>query len=171
MHRAAYEAIRRMASDIDLSSARVLEIGSYDVNGSPRAIFASCAEYTGVDMRSGKGVDIVADITLWETVDKFDVIVCAEVLEHVPDQQAVIDAAARRLAPDGVLIVTAAGHGRASHNIDGGHNLRGEPYHNITKARMTELLAGWGDIEITTNPGDIYARATYANSTVHTDAS
>lgn len=168
MHPEAYRAIRRMAADLDLSAARVLEIGSYDVNGSPRPIFTGCAEYVGVDLRPGTGVDMVADITEWETAVPFDVVVCAEMLEHVADQQAVIDAAAQLLQPGGVLIITAAGYGRAPHNIDGGHDdLRGEPYQNITKARMAEMLDGWDEVEITTGKGDIYARAVNADSTIH----
>jgi len=41
----------------------VLEVGSYDVNGSVRPIFSDrerFPHYTGVDMRAGPGVDRVA---------------------------------------------------------------------------------------------------------------
>ena len=38
---------------------KVLEIGSYNVNGSIRAFFPN-ANYTGVDLCDGPGVDIVS---------------------------------------------------------------------------------------------------------------
>ena len=38
--------------------ARVLEVGSLDLNGSVRRFFSNCA-YTGIDVAPGKGVDIV----------------------------------------------------------------------------------------------------------------
>jgi predicted SAM-dependent methyltransferase len=37
---------------------RVVEFGSYDVNGSMRPIFQGC-EYIGIDLTEGKGVDVV----------------------------------------------------------------------------------------------------------------
>jgi hypothetical protein len=43
-----------------ISGAKVLEIGSYDVNGSLRSLFAKAGEYTGVDLKEGPGVDLVA---------------------------------------------------------------------------------------------------------------
>lgn len=36
-----------------VDALRVLEIGSYDVNGSVREIFGGCSEYVGVDLREG----------------------------------------------------------------------------------------------------------------------
>ncbi len=37
---------------------RVLELGSLNINGSPRGFFEDC-EYIGVDRQAGNGVDIV----------------------------------------------------------------------------------------------------------------
>ena len=38
-------------------SARVLEVGSLDINGSVRELFEKC-DYTGVDLQMGPGVDL-----------------------------------------------------------------------------------------------------------------
>lgn len=48
----------------DKETVKVLDIGSYDVNGTYKDIFCdSCYHYTGMDMAEGSNVDIVpADI-------------------------------------------------------------------------------------------------------------
>jgi len=37
-----------------VAGAKVLEIGSYDVNGTVRALFSSAGAYTGVDLDHGR---------------------------------------------------------------------------------------------------------------------
>lgn len=48
----------------DKETVKVLDIGSYDVNGTYKDIFCDfCYHYTGMDMAEGSNVDIVpADI-------------------------------------------------------------------------------------------------------------
>ena len=65
----------------------VLEVGSLDVNGSVRDIFASgtYGDYLGLDMRDGKNVDIVLnahDIPTRWTTPTFDLVICFDTLEH-----------------------------------------------------------------------------------------
>ena len=64
----------------DVAGKRVLDVGSYDVNGSVRdgIEMLGCAEYIGVDMRDGPGVDEVCDtVKLVERfgVESFDIII------------------------------------------------------------------------------------------------
>ncbi len=40
----------------DLRGLLVVELGSYNLNGSPREVFTGAATYIGVDWRSGPGV-------------------------------------------------------------------------------------------------------------------
>ena len=42
-----------------IRGAKILEIGSYDVNGNIREMFKGAAEYVGVDLVSGPNVDVI----------------------------------------------------------------------------------------------------------------
>lgn len=53
-------------------------------------------------------IDVVCDITaIPEPDDSFDVVLCSEVLEHVPDPTNALDEFGRLLKPGGKLILTA----------------------------------------------------------------
>ncbi len=53
-------------------------------------------------------IDLVSDITEIPAEDaSFDVILCSEVLEHVPEPNHALDEFARLLKPGGILILTA----------------------------------------------------------------
>lgn len=62
---------------------KVLDVGSLDVNGSLKEDFKDY-EYTGVDMREGKNVDIVLNAhDLSKKFGKqFDLVVCFDTFEH-----------------------------------------------------------------------------------------
>ncbi len=65
---------------------RVVEFGSYDVNGTVRDYFEDCA-YLGVDWRDGPGVDFVGIAHELDTPSKppkFDTAISASMLEHDP---------------------------------------------------------------------------------------
>ena len=77
------------------SGLTILEIGSYDVNGSVRTLLQKDAkEYVGCDIEAGPGVDIVVDKDedLIKRFGKksFDVVVCTEVLEHAEDWRKIV---------------------------------------------------------------------------------
>lgn len=97
----------------------VLEVGSLDVNGSVRDLFEASAAnggYTGLDMRPGPGVDLVASahsIPFGE--DSFAVVVCTEVLEHDPAFWRTLTEIRRVLAPGGHLLLTTRGNGFGEH--------------------------------------------------------
>ncbi len=160
MHPQAYGYVRRVARGLDLSQSRVLEFGSYNVNGSVRPLFRDASEYIGVDIRSGPDVDVVADAAAVCGLGEFDVVVSCEVLEHAEDPGGIIAAAYRSLKPGGIFIVTAAGPDRAPHSVMGGE-VRGEHYGNIDAAQLGLWLHGWERVKITQNrgAGDVYAVA------------
>lgn len=64
----------------------VLELGSYNVNGTVRDFFPDAKKYVGVDIAEGPCVDIVspADQTQFEQ-GEFDVLVCLSLFEHDPN--------------------------------------------------------------------------------------
>lgn len=141
---------------------RVLEMGSRNVNGSVRPLFAGAA-YVGLDLLPGPGVDVVADAATWPGDGKlFDCVVSTEVLEHAPGAARICANAHRLLTPGGVLILTMAGEGRPPHSaLDGGELRPGEFYRNVPRP----MLAGWLAafvvrlIDAASHGGDIYALA------------
>jgi SAM-dependent methyltransferase len=139
----------------------VLDLGGRDVNGSPRSLFPG-AKYVAVDLVAGPGVDIVADATTYRPTDRFDMTLCAEVMEHVEHPDGFVATAWGSLKPGGWFIVTAACPPRAAHSaVDGGPLRPGEFYKNVTADRLAAWLVGWKDAEIETHEdrGDIYAVA------------
>src|ERR1035438_9213506 len=63
----------------------ILEVGSLNVNGSPRSVFLDHTEYVGIDVIAGMGVDVVLDahnLLLHFKDQKFNVVICCEMLEH-----------------------------------------------------------------------------------------
>lgn len=104
----------------------VLEVGSYNVNGSVRDLFPD-TYYRGVDIRSGPGVDHVTEPGhLFFPACYFDVVVSTETLEHDlrPWQtMAEIRRVARRPS---WLILTARGF--SDKGVFGRHDHPGDHY-------------------------------------------
>lgn len=158
MHHQAISYVAQFSTD---ATVKVLDIGGRDVNGTCRPLFPR-ADYLAVDLRDGPGVDIVADVTTWNTRRRFDLVVCTEVLEHCPDWQALVVAAAKFLRRGGRLILTAAGPGRAPHSAHDGGNLRaGEHYANIEPAELAAVLGDlkFQDIDVRHVGEDVQATA------------
>lgn len=91
MHPTGLELMRTILRRLpdDARRGRVLEVGSLNVNGSYRALFEPDADYTGVDLESGPGVDVVGNIVKLVTVTRdrfadFDLVISGQALEHDP---------------------------------------------------------------------------------------
>lgn len=160
MHDAAYTYLLRHSAIVP--HGPILEIGSRFVNGTARALFPACPAYIGIDLIPGRCVDTVADGATYLPPIQPVGIVCAEVLEHTASARDICRHAAEVLGPGGVLLLTAAGEGRAPHSaVDGGPLRAGEYYRNVTTDDLQEWLGGFRDTQIEVNAvaGDIYARA------------
>jgi SAM-dependent methyltransferase len=84
------------------SSRRTLDIGAQ--NGPYAALFP---RRTGLDIQPGTGVRIIGDAQALGIRDgAFDVVLCTEVLEHLPEPQRAIDEIYRVLSPGGELLLT-----------------------------------------------------------------
>jgi len=106
----------RTVTELDLAGRSVLEVGSYDVNGSVRAFFHG--PYVGVDARVGPGVDVACWAqALPFTDDRFDVVVSTEMLEHDPLFWVSLPEMKRVLRPGGHLMLSARGFGFGKHDI------------------------------------------------------
>ncbi len=99
---------------------RVLEIGSYNVNGTVRDLFADC-DYVGIDVAPGRCVDVVdpkgAAHWLYHSCPAlFDTVISCECLEHDVHWRTTLVAAVDALKPHGgLLILTCAASGRQEH--------------------------------------------------------
>lgn len=104
---------------------KVLDCGSLDVNGTLKDLFEEC-DYTGVDIHPGKNVDVVSlvhelghKVLSGECDEAYDTIVSAEMLEHDEHHVKSIKRMVEMLKPGGLLVISAAGVGRAPHGIGG----------------------------------------------------
>ncbi len=140
MHDEAFDYIRD-AVDQYGPFRSVAEFGARNINGSVRYLFDEAERYVGVDIASGIDVDVVADAATWSTIETFNCVVCAEVLEHTDSAAEIVRNAARHLDPGGCFIMTCAGTGRAPHSaIDGGDLHDGEFYRNVDEVTLEAWL-------------------------------
>lgn len=91
------------------SFGNVLEVGSYNVNGSVRDVIKPRSNsYLGVDIVEGPGVDrVVADLEeLLNEEGRFDTIACCETLEHTLNPIRMVEQTRMLLKPGGLLLIT-----------------------------------------------------------------
>lgn len=100
-----------MAEQVKARSPRapVLEVGSLDINGSVRPLFPK--PYVGLDMREGRGVDVMADIVHdgWYRAspdgERFNTVVSTETLEHVSNPWRAVERMYDALNPGGLCFI------------------------------------------------------------------
>ena len=87
---------------------RVVEFGSYDVNGTVRDYFEDCA-YLGVDWRDGLGVDFVGlahEFPVPPEPKKCDTVISSSMLEHDPYWEKSLRKMVEVLSDDGALLLS-----------------------------------------------------------------
>ena len=88
----------------------VLDVGSYNVNGSYRDLVGRRGwSYIGLDVRPGPNVDVVsAEPYRFPCADgAFDVVICGNMIQNVESPWLLIPEMARVLKPGGLLAVVA----------------------------------------------------------------
>lgn len=112
-------AIKNLKKE-EVVGKRVIEVGSYDVNGSIRPYVESLtpSEYIGVDIQKGPGVDIVGDAHSLVNIfgkESFDIVISNEMLEHVKDWRKVVSNLKNICKKNGMIIITTRSFGFRYH--------------------------------------------------------
>lgn len=105
------------------TNCKVLDIGSFDVNGNEKVWFENC-DFIGLDIGPGKGVDVVCPANEYDAPDEsFDTIISCECWEHNPYYKESILNAVRMLKSGGFFIFTCATTGRPVHGTASQDNI------------------------------------------------
>jgi len=105
------------------TNCKVLDIGSFDVNGNEKVWFENC-NFIGLDIGPGKGVDVVCPANEYDAPDEsFDTIISCECWEHNPYYKESILNAVRMLKSGGFFIFTCATTGRPVHGTASQDNI------------------------------------------------
>ena len=90
---------------------KVLDVGSYDVNGSYKKLFEKDKfSYTGLDMANGPNVDIVPSSAYsWTEIqdNEYDVVISGQALEHIEYFWITMGEIVRVTAKDGLICIIA----------------------------------------------------------------
>ncbi len=139
MHTSVIDFVRNNIHSNMVSSKAILEVGSYDVNGTVRPFIEAYnpSLYVGVDMRSGPGVDIVLDVMDLPILGKelFDIVFCLEMLEHAKDWKQSLVNMFSVLKKDGLLILTTRSPGFPLHDYPSDH-------WRFTQKNMADIFDG-----------------------------
>jgi SAM-dependent methyltransferase len=108
----------------EIENKEIIEVGSYNVNGSFRDILMKMKplSYIGVDIVKGPYVDEICNICELNTKFKdkqFDVVVCTEVIEHVNDWRSAIINLINITKVGGIMLLTSRSKGFGIHNFPG----------------------------------------------------
>lgn len=164
MHPEAHAALAKMVADSGVDAMApllALDLGGANYNGTGRGRFPR-AEWIGLDLRPGSGVDIVADAATWTPDRAYDVVVSTELLEHAREWRACLHTAWAALRPGGLLFVTCASTGRPVHSHSGLAELaEGEHYGNVAPDQLAAALEEFPERHVTyaEAAGDVYAWA------------
>lgn len=139
MHPEVYTYVKDAVNRIETPISTVVEVGSYDVNGSVRRLFSG-TQYVGIDVRPGRGVDVVANGAEWQPPEPVDVVVSTSTLEHTPQAMRIVANMAAMLKPGGTCIITCATDPFPIHSADGSTVLGDEFYRSVPPLELLEAL-------------------------------
>lgn len=145
MHKEVKQFIRKVRRNHPrfFFNSDVLEFGSAIINGSPRSFFW-LADYTGIDLFGGKGVDVIGNGDTFYRCYYADVTVSTECLEHCATWEGLLLNMFRHTTPKGLMIVTCAGPKRERHGVADNHPedspATNDYYRNVSIIEFQEVL-------------------------------
>jgi SAM-dependent methyltransferase len=136
------------------TNAKVLEVGSLDINGSIRPFFENC-DYLGVDLGEGRGVDMVAKGEELDFPDgAFDTTASCECFEHNEKWSQTFQNMVRMTRPGGLVFFTCATTGRPEHGTrrttPQDAPFCGDYYRNLVAEDFWDLLADFAEHHFST---------------------
>ncbi len=160
MHESVHNFVKDVATRERIAGKRVLEVGSYNVNGSARDLLERLdpEQYLGVDLQEQERyVDEVLDAT--KLIERFgpeswDVVISNEMLEHAEHWKQSLDNIKSVLKPSGFLVLTARGPGFPLHCYP--HDYWRFTPEDIA-AEMQDFVAVHISHDTKTHPGFLYA--------------
>ena len=111
MHGESLNLMKEFVEEYGLQNARVVDVGSYNVNGTYRDLFSEAAEYVGVDIIPGPNVDVIMDSPEWEALLPVDAVICGQTVEHCADIPKLMKSMFDVLKPGGLLCVIVPSEG------------------------------------------------------------
>lgn len=147
MHTAVERFIKQVRREFPYKfrNKRVLEVGSHNINGSPRKYFWFC-NYTGVDITDGNGVDIRGVFSQVRHMlrDDYQTVISTEMLEHDSAWKESLFLMYNLLENKGLLIITCAGPHREEHGTSRAYGHCSpdtqDYYRNISKKDFIKVL-------------------------------
>ena len=108
MHDTSMNKMRYFLAQVYNGPAKVLDVGSRDVNGTYRGLFTD-AEYVGLDLSPGPCVDVVG----WDGIaqESFDYVISGQTFEHAADDYDLIKKMNAALKPGGHMCIIAPSQG------------------------------------------------------------
>lgn len=134
----------------------VVDIGSFDVNGSYRTLFTSSAwRYTGVDLEAGPGVDVVlrSPYRLPFRTGSVDLVISGQAFEHVEFFWLSWLEMLRILKPGGRIFLIAPSRGPEHRYPQDCWRFYPDGYRALAKFGRCELLEVSTDWEPHPDPG------------------
>lgn len=158
MHLSSLQHVERLV-DKYLSksqSLRVVDIGSYDVNGSYKPFFSRDGwHYTGVDLAAGPNVDVVLESPYRMPLSSHsaDVIVSGQAFEHIEYFWLTWLEMARVLKPGGLIFLLAPSRGYEHRHPQDCWRFYPDSYHALANYACMKLLEVSTDWEPHADPG------------------
>ncbi len=161
MHKSVHAYVASEIVGRGLADKSVLEVGSYDVNGTVRDLFTG--PYRGVDSRPGPGVDEAIEVgPSFPGFRRHDVGLCLEVLEHARRPWDVVLALVFAVKHEGIIILTARGYD--SRGVFPIHDYPGD-YWRFTPTALAEMLE-WAGCDVLSAIPDPEAPGAFATGQV-----